>query len=90
MAIIAVKAEVRVSNSVERGDGGTTPTEFPDDCLVGKHACPVIYYVAGWLLCNASKALTVARDKRLLFLDFLSLSPLTKIWQRVWIFQLHL
>ncbi len=46
------------------------PIEFPVDCLVGKHARPVIYYVAGWMLCSASKALTVARDKRPLFLEF--------------------
>jgi hypothetical protein len=37
---------------------------------VGKHARPVIYYVAGWMLYIASMALTVARDKRLLFFGF--------------------
>jgi hypothetical protein len=46
------------------------PIEFPVDCLVGKHACPIIYYVAGWMLYSASKALTIARDKRPLFLEF--------------------
>jgi hypothetical protein len=46
------------------------PIKFPVDCLVGKHACPVMYYVAGWTLYSASKALTVARDKRPLFLEF--------------------
>jgi hypothetical protein len=45
-------------------------SNFPDDCLVGKHARPIIYYVAGWTLYSASKALTVARDKRLLFFEF--------------------
>jgi hypothetical protein len=44
--------------------------EFLDDCLVGKYARLVIYYVAGWTLYSASKALTVARDKRLLFYKF--------------------
>ncbi len=46
------------------------PIEFLDDCLVGKHARPVIYYIAGWMLHSASKALTIARDKRLFFLEF--------------------
>jgi len=26
------------------------PVEFPVDCLIGKHAHPVIYYVAGWTM----------------------------------------
>ncbi len=51
-------------------DHDKPPVNFPDDCLVGKHARPVIYYVAGWMLYSASKALTVARDKRLLFFEF--------------------
>ncbi len=46
------------------------PVKFLDDCLVGKHARPIIYYVAGWMLYSASKALMVARDKRLLFFGF--------------------
>jgi hypothetical protein len=46
------------------------PVKFPDDCLVGKHARPIIYYVAGWMLYSASKALTIAKDKRLLFFGF--------------------
>jgi hypothetical protein len=46
------------------------PVKFLDDCLVGKHAHPAIYYVAGWTLYSTSKALTVARDKRLLFFEF--------------------
>jgi hypothetical protein len=51
-------------------DHNKPPVEFPDDCLMDKHARPVIYYVAGWMLYSASKALTVARDKRLLFFGF--------------------
>jgi hypothetical protein len=46
------------------------PVELPVDCLMGKHTCPVIYYAAGWMLYCVSKALTLARDRRPLFLDF--------------------
>jgi hypothetical protein len=47
------------------------PVEFPVDCLVGKYAHPVIYYVTGWMLYSVSKALTTAREKRpLVFLNF--------------------
>lgn len=46
------------------------PVEFPVDCLVGKYARPVIYYVSGWTLYSVSKALTTAREKRPLFLEF--------------------
>ncbi len=48
------------------------PVKFPVDCLVGKHARPVIYYVAGWTLYSASQALTIAMDKRPLFFEFSS------------------
>ena len=34
------------------------PFKFPVDCLVGKYARPVLYYVAGWMLYSVSKALT--------------------------------
>lgn len=40
------------------------PIEVPVDCLVGKYAQPVIYYVAGWTLFRATKALTVAENKK--------------------------
>jgi hypothetical protein len=40
------------------------PVKFTVDCLVGKYARPVLYYIAGWMLYSASKALTVAKDKR--------------------------
>ncbi len=46
------------------------PIDFPVDCLVGKYALPVIYYVAGWTLFSASKASTVAVDNRPLFFRF--------------------
>ena len=31
---------------------------------VNRHACPVIYYVAGWTLFSTSRALTVAGKER--------------------------
>ena len=48
------------------------PVQFPTDCLVGKYAKPVIYYVAGWTIFRASKALTIARAKRSIYFDFAS------------------
>ncbi len=38
--------------------------EFPVDCLVGRYALPVVYYVAGWTLFSMSKATTIAADNR--------------------------
>ena len=46
------------------------PIDFPVDCLVGKYALPVIYFVAGWTLFSMSKASTVAVDNRPLFFRF--------------------
>jgi len=43
-------------------DNKKPPIHFPVDCLVGKFALPLIYYVAGWTLFSASKASTVAVD----------------------------
>jgi hypothetical protein len=40
------------------------PVKFPSDCLVGKYARPFLYYIAAWMLYSASKALTVAKEKR--------------------------
>ena len=42
----------------------------PADCLAGKYALPVVYYVAGWTLYSASKASSIAADKRPLFFRF--------------------
>jgi hypothetical protein len=47
--------------------------EFPVDCLVGRYALPVIYYIAGWMLYSASKATTIAADKRPLYFMFAAL-----------------
>ncbi len=49
------------------------PIKFPDDCLDGRYALPVIYYVAGWTLFIAPKALTITVDKSQLFFMFLEL-----------------
>jgi len=46
------------------------PIDFLVDCLVGKYALPVIYYVAGWMLFSASKASTIAVDNRPIFFRF--------------------
>ena len=45
-------------------DSEKPSVSIPDECLVGKYARPVIYYVAGWTLHSLSKALTIAQDKR--------------------------
>jgi hypothetical protein len=36
-------------------DNEKPPIEFPVDCLIGRYALPVVYYVAGWMLYSASK-----------------------------------
>lgn len=48
-------------------DNEKPPIEFPNTCLVGKYAIPVVYFVAGWMLYSASKMLTVAEDKKVVF-----------------------
>ncbi len=47
--------------------------EFPVDCLVGRYGLPVVYFVAGWTLYSASKAATIAADKRPLYFMFAAL-----------------
>jgi hypothetical protein len=46
------------------------PVEFLVDCLVSKHISPVIYYLTGWMLYKASKALMIAKGKRPLYHQF--------------------
>ena len=46
------------------------PIEIPEQCLVGKYARNVIYYVAGWTLHSMSGAKTVAANDRQLYFDF--------------------
>ena len=46
--------------------------QIPGKVKVGKYARPVIYYVAGWTLCSASRALTISlqdREKYVLFVQ---------------------
>ena len=51
-------------------DNQKPPINFPADCLVGKYALPVVYYIAGWTLYSASKASSIAADKKSLFFRF--------------------
>ncbi len=51
-------------------DNEKPPINFPMDSLVGKYALPVVYYIAGWMLYSASKASTIAADKKPLFFRF--------------------
>jgi hypothetical protein len=55
------------------------PVEFPSECLVGRYALPIIYYVAGWTLYKASKAATICEDKQLLFYRFASAHMIKEI-----------
>jgi hypothetical protein len=45
-------------------DNKKPPIEFLVDCLVGRYALPVVYYVAVWMLFSMSKASTVAANNR--------------------------
>lgn len=65
------------------------PVRFPAECLVGKYAKPVIYYVAGWTIFRASKALTIARAKRTIYFDFASTHSVNESAARKRGFQLH-
>ena len=65
------------------------PVRFPTDCIVGKYAKPVIYYVAGWTIFRASKALTIARAKRTIYFDFASTHSVNESAARKRGFQLH-
>ncbi len=48
------------------------------DCLVGRYALPVVYYVAGWPLYSAYKASVIAVDKRPLYFMFATLHTIDK------------
>ena len=43
---------------------------MPEQCLVGKYARPVVYYVAGWTLHSLSLARTIARNMQPLYRRF--------------------
>jgi len=51
-------------------DNERPPVSYPEECLVGKYAHPVIYYVAGWTLFSASKAATIAASNREIYFAF--------------------
>jgi len=51
-------------------DNQKPPINFPVDWLVGRYSLPAVYYVAGWMLYSASKASSIAADKRPLFFRF--------------------
>jgi hypothetical protein len=59
-------------------DNKKPPIEFPTSCLVGKCAMPVVYYVARWTLYIASKASTIAVDKRQLYFRFAASHTINK------------
>jgi hypothetical protein len=68
-------------------DNQKLPIKFPEDCLIGKYALPVIYYVAGWMLYSASKASSIAADKRPYFSGLQLPRLLMDVLQKVWICQ---
>ena len=51
-------------------EGERPPVTLPEDCLVGKYALPVVYYVAGWTIHSLSMAQTIAKDKRAIYQQF--------------------
>ena len=59
-------------------DNERSQVSFPEECLVGKYARLVNYYVAGWILFSASKALTVAVLERAKYLAFVHAHSLGK------------
>ena len=54
-------------------DNKKPPIECPVDCLVGRYALPVVYYVAGWTLFSMSKATTIAARTTGLYVSHLRL-----------------
>ena len=46
------------------------PVTMPEQCLVGKYARTVVYYVAGWTLHSLSLARTIARNMQPLYRRF--------------------
>jgi hypothetical protein len=52
------------------------PIEFPTNCLIERYALPLVYYVAGWTLYSASKALTILIVKSPLYFMFAALNTI--------------
>lgn len=67
------QAWVRASASAER-----PPVQIPGKVKLGKYARPVIYYVAGWTLYSASRALTISVQEREKFSQFAQRNNTTK------------
>ena len=59
-------------------DNEKPPVSFPEECLLGRYARPVVYYVAGWTLHSDSKALTAACAKRAKYVSFVQAHNLGK------------
>ena len=53
--------------------------EIPGSVAVNRHARPVIYYVAGWTLFSASRALTVAQKERGKYFQFFQAHNIEKL-----------
>ena len=67
------QAWVRASANVERSSA-----QIPDKVRLGKYARPVIYYVAGWTLYSASRALTISLQERKKYFLFVQRNNTTK------------
>ena len=53
-------------------DSERPQVSFPEECLVGRFARPVIYYVAGWILHGMKQAKGVAQTEKQMFFDFVA------------------
>ena len=67
------QAWVRASAYAER-----PPVQIPGQVKLGKYARPVIYYVAGWTLYSASRALTISLQEREKCFQFVQRNNTTK------------
>ena len=56
--------------SLNSMEGERPPVTTPEQCLVGKYARPVVYYVAGWTVHSLTLARTVARKMQPLYCRF--------------------
>ena len=60
-------------------DGERPPVQIPDKVKkLGKYVRPVIYYVTGWTLYSASRALTISLQEREKYLLFVQRNNTTK------------
>ena len=54
------------------------PVQIPGQVKLGKYARPVIYYVVGWTLYSASRALTISLQEREKYFQFFQRNNTTK------------